>query len=489
MSLKYEIVDGKIIDSSGNEIKGNVSVNDLYYNSNQIKEIYLNGNKCNFVGLDKNKRFYLVLGEIKNKGIGYLKYTMFKLYPDTYRTMTEIPNELLNEDGSIDLITDSLQEVFQFCSNITTVPKINNTKKSISMSDMFCGCRSLTSIDTSNWDTSNVTSLYSTFSNCGVKALDVSKWNTSNVTSMGGVFSGNGATSNLTSLDLSNWDTSKVTNMSEMFQYAKLIDIGDTSNWDTSKVTNMNGMFQGCGIKNIENIIKNFDTSNVTDMGRMFFEISQDFNLSNFDTHKVTNMSNMFGFSDHISLNLSYLNVDNVVNMMGMFDNCKIVDLNITGWNTNKVIYMSYMFARIRGIDNLNDVLKIINTDNLEKSDYMFSNATTPSTLTLSSWNTSKLKSMIKMFGTYWGYDSGCTSTIIDITGWDTSNVTNMMCAFSNCLNLTTIIGIIDMKSCTNYQDMFKGSTKLTGVKLKNVPSDFDASKAGLSEGQYTIVS
>ena len=60
---------------------------------------------------------------------------------------------------------------------------------------------------------------------------------------------------------------------------------------------------------------------------------------------------------------------------------------------------------------------------------------------------------------------------------------------FYSCYNLTTIIGVIDMKSCTNYQYMFKGSTKLTGVKLKNVPSDFDASKAGLSEGQYTIVS
>ena len=137
MSLKYEIIDGKIVDSSGNEIKENVLVNDLYYNSNQIKEIYFNGNKCNFVGLDKDKKFYLVLGEIKHKGIGYSKYTMLKLYPDTYRTMAEIPGELLNDDGSIDLITDSLENEFASCYAITKIPKIINTNKSTNNNYMF----------------------------------------------------------------------------------------------------------------------------------------------------------------------------------------------------------------------------------------------------------------------------------------------------------------------------------------------------------------
>ena len=45
------------------------------------------------------------------------------------------------------------------------------------------------------------------------------------------------------------------------------------------------------------------------------------------------------------------------------------------------------------------------------------------------------------------------------------------------------------MKSCTNYYNMFLDCAKLTGVKLKNVPKDFDASRAGLKAGQYTIVS
>ena len=47
--------------------------------------------------------------------------------------------------------------------------------------------------------------------------LDVSRWNTSNVTNMGWMFSD---ASSLTSLDVSNWDTSKVTDMSYMFDGA-----------------------------------------------------------------------------------------------------------------------------------------------------------------------------------------------------------------------------------------------------------------------------
>ena len=78
--------------------------------------------------------------------------------------------------------------------------------------------------------------------------------------------------------------------------------------------------------------------------------------------------------------------------------------------------------------------------------------------------------------------------SILDISNWDTSKVTDMRLMFYDCTNLTTIIGIIDMKSC-DYYDMFTNCDKLTGVKLKNVPSGFNASEAGLKAGQYTIVS
>jgi len=83
------------------------------------------------------------------------------------------------------------------------------------MKDMFYGCRNLISLDLSNFDTSNVRSMYYMFDACSnLKTLDLSHWDTSNVTDMGYMFSG---CSSLTSLDVSKFDTSNVTDMNGMF--------------------------------------------------------------------------------------------------------------------------------------------------------------------------------------------------------------------------------------------------------------------------------
>ena len=81
--------------------------------------------------------------------------------------------------------------------------------------NMFRGCRSLTSVNLSNFDTSNVTSMDSMFNNCsGLTSVNLSSFDTSNVTNMSYMFNN---CSGLTSINLSNFDTSKVTSMSYMF--------------------------------------------------------------------------------------------------------------------------------------------------------------------------------------------------------------------------------------------------------------------------------
>ena len=75
---------------------------------------------------------------------------------------------------------------------------------------MFSYCSKLTTLDLSNFNTSNVTSMSSMFQHCSsLKSLDLSGFETSRVTSMSYMF--NSCTS-LKSLDLSSFDTSNVTN-------------------------------------------------------------------------------------------------------------------------------------------------------------------------------------------------------------------------------------------------------------------------------------
>ena len=176
-----------------------------------------------------------------------------------------------------------------------------------------------------------------------------------------------------------------------------------------------------------------------------------------FNTSNVTNMSNMFGACRSLTtLNVSNFNTSNVTNMSNMFNLCSsLTPLDVSNFNTSKVTDMHRMFCSCRSL----------------------------TTLDVSNFNTSNVTDMSSMF---WDCNK---LTSLDVSKWDTSNVTNMGGMFCYCINLTTITGIIDMKSCTNYNDMFRNCDKLTGVKLKNVPSGFNASNAGLKAGQYTIVS
>ena len=112
------------------------------------------------------------------------------------------------------------------------------------MAYMFSGCGNLTSLDVSNFDTQNVTNMYSMFGVCGnLTSLDVSNFDTQNVTNMCGMF---GDCGNLTSIDVSNFDTQSVTNMDFMFFQCYSLTSLDLSNFDTQNVTNMYGMFYGC---------------------------------------------------------------------------------------------------------------------------------------------------------------------------------------------------------------------------------------------------
>ena len=130
----------------------------------------------------------------------------------------------------------------------------------------------------------------------------------SGVTNMEGLFYN---CQKLTTLDLSNFDTSNVINMSYMCYNGYSLTTVNLSNFNTSKVTNMRRMFEDCNNLTTVNL-SNFNTSNVINMSHMFFSCDKllNLNLSNFDTSKVTDMTSMF----YGSSNLNTVNVKNCNN-------------------------------------------------------------------------------------------------------------------------------------------------------------------------------
>jgi len=170
--------------------------------------------------------------------------------------------------------------------------------------------------DLSWWDTSNVTTLESTFENCIIFNQVLSSWDTSQVTSLKNTLKGTHQnrgsvegwnTSNVLSMsgtfwdaphmnsNLSGWDVSNVTDMFALFYTAGRFRGNGLETWDTSNVTNMQAIFSGSYLAGTS--IEAWDVSSVQNFSEMFLgtkttDWSPD--LSNWNTVSATTMDRMF---------------------------------------------------------------------------------------------------------------------------------------------------------------------------------------------------
>ena len=265
------------------------------------------------------------------------------------------------------------------------------------MKSMFRNMSSLTTLDLSDFDTSQVTNMsYMFFNTSSLTLLDLSNFDTSQVMNMDSMFRG---MTNLTTIDLSNFDTSKVEDMSSMFSDMRNLTTLNLSNFNTSRVAYMNRMFSD--MHNLINLnISNFDTSQVTDMNDMFSNIRNltNLNLSNFNTSKVTDMGVMFyGMSSLTTLDLSSFDTSNVTKMYSMFRGISnLTTLNLSNFNTSKVMSMEFMFCDMRSLTILN--LSNFDTSNVTNMNSMFYGMRSLTTLDLSNFDTSNVKNMSYMF-------------------------------------------------------------------------------------------
>ena len=150
-----------------------------------------------------------------------------------------------------------------------------------------------------------------------------------------------------TTLNVSNFDTSNVTNMNCMFKDTNDTTL-DVSNFNTSKVTNMGGMFFFSQATTLN--VSNFDTLNVTSMNSMFYHTQvTTLDLSSFDTSNVTGMNSMFASSYKLTTIYASnkFNTDNVTDSRGIFaDTVKLVGGSGTKFNSS---YTDKTYARIDG--------------------------------------------------------------------------------------------------------------------------------------------
>ena len=200
-------------------------------------------------------------------------------------------------------------------------------------------------------------------------------------------------------------------------------------------IVSMSDMFLYSKTRNID--LSSFDTSNVTNMGRMFYIASdvENIDISSFDTSKVENMSYMFSALYKLkTIDLSSFDTKNLKSLESIFYNDKYLEeVNMDNWNLELVEMFSGWINECQ---------------NLKK-------------MSLKNW---KIHNILPIFN----YASNLE--IIDVTGWDTSNVTNFSYLFAYCRNLYNIEGITtwDTGSALDMSNMFNDCRKIKSLDLSN---------------------
>ncbi|MDU1571290.1 MAG: BspA family leucine-rich repeat surface protein [Enterococcus hirae] len=135
----------------------------------------------------------------------------------------------------------NLENSFYQCTSLQSINFGNNTFPNVTtFKAMFFGCKNLESV-IGQFTMYSANTLQDMFSGCNkLKFVDTSKWDTKNVTNMYGLFGNN---FQLGDIDVSNWDVSKVTNMELMFTSCYNIHYLDMTNWSLNNNVNLSDMF------------------------------------------------------------------------------------------------------------------------------------------------------------------------------------------------------------------------------------------------------
>lgn len=387
----------------------------------------------------------------------------------------------------------SFKSIFSNTSNVTDMEGMFKDSSAIAfmnleglttqlvenMSYMFSGLTEITELDLSHFVTPKLNDIEGMFKGMSkLETLDISNFITENVLDMSEVFYGATSLTNLRFGDY--FETKNVTNMESMFRGVKLASL-DLSSFDTSKVENMSYMFDGTS--DLTNIIfgDTFKTANVTNMKAMFNGCgASSLDLRGFDTSKVTDMSEMFKGTSNVT-NIyfgDYFVTKDVINMYYMFGDSGVSSLDLRSWDTSKVTNMSQMFYNTRNVTNIfmgnrfvttnvinmfqmfdgSNVgeldLQYFDNSNVETIYGIFQNTTNLTNLVLgSNFVTDKVTNLSDIFN-----DSGVST--LDLSDWDTSNVTNMESAFKDTDSLTslTLGGSFDSASVGDFSNFLNGS-------------------------------
>ncbi|CAD5900130.1 BspA family leucine-rich repeat surface protein [Carnobacterium maltaromaticum] len=164
----------------------------------------------------------------------------------------------------------------------------------------------------------------------------------------------------------------------------------------------------------------------------------------------------------------------------GLFNKSSIKSITgATYLNTSNVVSMANMFAG-SGLTELD--VSGFDTSNVTDMEYMFFSMNQLTELDVSGFDTSNVTSMEGMFS------SVSQLSKLDVSEFDTSNVTSMGAMFSYTYQLNTIdVSRFDTSKVTNMRSMFQGANRLSGLDVSGFDTSNTTDMAGMFHMTYQL--
>ena len=360
----------------------------------------------------------------------------------------------------------------------TTLCTSINDKPIVSMKYMFNNSRT-TSIDTSSFDTRNVTNMNSMFlSTSNIEEIDLINFNTSQVTNIASMISNS---PKLKELDVSSWDTSKVSSLSAFVNTnTNSLTSIDFSGWDFSSITSASVFVNLTG--GVPSSLKKVNFSNVifpSNCNSFFIYINnvEELILDNVDTSHVTNMTAMFANVKFEKLDFSGWDTSNVNSYQSFLSGAtNLIEVDLSNFSFQYCYSSSSYGGMLSGTTSLKKVIakNWIIPDSFSHSFFRaFSTNNSPiEEIDVTGWDLSKATYLSGLFGSgaYGGAigtgGTGLTS-IIGLDTWDTSNITNMSYMFQGLSSLENLdISNFNTSKVTDMSYMFQGMTSITKLDV-----------------------
>ena len=335
------------------------------------------------------------------------------------------------------------------------------------------------------------------FTGCSkLKEVDLSRFDASNVTSLSFMFA---ECESLESVDVSGFDSDKISFLDGVFWDCKSLESLDLSSWKLltyeGTETSARDCFKGCDnlttIKTpqintwdsieLPHVMYDDDDNGYSSLPKMNESIT--LSLKAHDYGDIVVGDGVTATFDNLTGEVVLHSDGGVlwpkwIDKLNVYEDIKSIRISESSGTVYMPADASYLFSGCPALTNLD--LSGFDTSKVTDMSNMFSGCKHLTNLDLSGFDTSNVTNMSSMFS----YCENVTS--LDLSGFDTSNVTDMSKMFYVCINLTNLdVGSFDTSNVTNMQEMFGGEIygceNLTNLDL----SGFDTSKVTNMGGMF----